>query len=132
MKIFLIFVIFMLCFGLCACSKDDIKSETEIMKSTHFNFEQKEQSMDLSIYINNGGGFINIDDDEFIRKSKSVNKNTTYNELVDIFGEEPGDIKERAYDDYFYMNDNYLLRYHYGYGVVLFEFSNPQNYLVID
>lgn len=122
----------MLCFGLCACSKDSIKSEAKIMKSTQFNFEKREQSMDLSIYINNGGGFIDVSDDDFINKAKRIRKTTTYEELVEVFGKEPGDIEELAHNDYFYMNDNYLLRYNYGFGVVLFEFANPQDYMVID
>ena len=73
-----------------------------------------------------------MSDEDFINKAKKIRKTTTYEELIAIFGKEPGDIEELAHDDFFYMNDNYLLRYNYGFGVVLFEFSNPQEYIVID
>ena len=131
MKKFLCFVtsIVFLCVG---CNNEKSSGDTEMTASSILNFSQEDNIIDLNIYVDNGGGFIDISDDDFINKAKKIHKTTTYEELVEVFGKEPGDIKECAYDDYFYMNDNYLLRYHYGFGVVLFEFSNPQDYVVID
>ena len=70
---------------------------------------------------NNDEGYLDISNEEFVKKVNQVTINTSYAELINIFAKSPYVVLETGVDKLVYFNDAYTLVITPGLGVYLLD-----------
>lgn len=117
-------------------SNDTLSSKTtneSLQKTTRVVLnEEKSVLIDtINTITKSKEGFVSLDDADFMKKAYLVSTDTTYKDLVEIFGETPGAFDELNIINYYYYSENYYFRVT-PFFVTLVEISRPDIVIVID
>ena len=90
-------------------------NQHEITDENNFEFET------FNNEATNNKGYLDISNEDFIKKANQVTVNTTYDELINIFGEHPYVVLETGVSLLTYYNDKYSFALSPGADVFLVE-----------
>lgn len=95
------------------------------------NLYSSNEYLDIDNIIARGEGFIDISDEEFIKKANTITLATTESDLTELFGKSFGMQKETNINTCYYFNDHYFLSVLPGVTVTICDIYNQEDVTVI-